>query len=60
MKKINSEIGSLAPIREGSGPASWGESVWHTGDIKKYPVAKSDFVNIEKLITEYCLDSMPE
>lgn len=60
MKKINSEIGSLAPIRDGSGPASWGESVWHTGDIKKYPVAKSDFVNIEKLITEYCLDSMPE
>lgn len=57
MSTSNKEIGSLAAVRDGSGPASWGESVWHTSNVKKYPSSNSDFSDIEALIANYCMDS---
>ena len=37
------ELGSLAAVRDGSGPASWGEGSWHQSDVKKYPTTNAEF-----------------
>ena len=44
------ELGSLAAVRDGSGPASWGEGSWHQSDVKKYPTTIAEFNELESLI----------
>ena len=50
------ELGSLAAVRDGSGPASWGEGSWHQSDVKKYPTTIAEFNELESLINQYCLE----
>lgn len=55
MSNSSNEIGSLAAVREGSGPASWGEGVWHSSGVSKYPSSLSAFDDIGGLTREFCL-----
>jgi hypothetical protein len=55
MATSDNEIGSMAAVRDGSGPASWGENVWHTENIHKYPVSQAQFNELDTLIANHCL-----
>ena len=50
------ELGSLTAVRQGSGPASWGEGDWHQSDVKKYPGTQKEFNELESLIHQSCLE----
>ncbi|MGY5449827.1 GSCFA domain-containing protein [Agarivorans sp. MS3-6] len=49
----DTEVGSIASERKGSGPKSWAESYWHVENATEYPQLNRVFEDVNNCIKEY-------